>query len=130
MRQTPGRSNLRRIGDDEKVRLLKAGADDYVVKPFSMPELLARSEAALRRYFKTAMENPVVIAGPLSVNLVAREVLLNQKPVQLTRQKYRLLRILAMHVALVVTHDHLLKEIWTLGTNAKTFNICASWREG
>jgi len=41
---------------------------------------------ALRRYFKTAMENPVVIAGPLSVNLVAREVLLNQKPVQLTRQ--------------------------------------------
>jgi two-component system KDP operon response regulator KdpE len=51
-----------------------------------MPELLARSEAALRRYFKTAMENPVVIAGPLSVNLVTREVLPNQKPVQLTHK--------------------------------------------
>src|ERR1700736_1311676 len=49
----------------EKVRLLQAGADDYVVKPFGMAELLARGEAALRRYFKTATENPVVTAGPL-----------------------------------------------------------------
>src|SRR5580692_9242675 len=78
---------------DEKVKLLQAGADDYVVKPFSMPELLARSEAALRRYFRTAAENPVVIAGPLYVNLVTREVLLNQKPVQLTRKEYRLLHV-------------------------------------
>jgi len=54
-------------GEDEKVRLLQAGADDYVVKPFGMAELLARSEAALRRYFKSATENPVVVAGPLSV---------------------------------------------------------------
>jgi len=56
-------------GEDEKVRLLQAGADDYVVKPFGMAELLARSEAALRRYFKSATENPVVVAGPLSVEL-------------------------------------------------------------
>src|ERR1700721_994724 len=46
--------------EDDKVRLLQAGADDYVVKPFGMAELLARSEAALRRYFKTATENPRV----------------------------------------------------------------------
>src|ERR1700730_17827536 len=52
--------------EEEKVRLLQAGADDYVVKPFGMAELLARAEAALRRYFKTATENPVVVAGPLS----------------------------------------------------------------
>src|ERR1700726_264023 len=58
--------------EDEKVRLLQSGADDYVVKPFGMAELLARSEAALRRYFKTATENPVVSAGPLSVDLVGR----------------------------------------------------------
>jgi two-component system, OmpR family, KDP operon response regulator KdpE len=99
--------------EDEKVRLLQAGADDYVVKPFGMAELLARSEAALRRYFKTATESPVVIAGPLSVDLVNRTVALDQTPVRLTRKEYRLLHILAVHVGLVVTHDQLLKEIWT-----------------
>jgi two-component system KDP operon response regulator KdpE len=100
-------------GEDEKVRLLQSGADDYVVKPFGMAELLARSEAALRRYFKSATENPVVTAGPLSVDLVTRTVSLNGSRVNLTRKEYRLLHILAMHVGLVVTHDHLLKEIWT-----------------
>ncbi len=66
-------------GEDEKVRLLHAGADDYVVKPFGMAELLARCEAALRRYFKSATENPVVVAGPLSVDLESRKVLLDQQ---------------------------------------------------
>jgi two-component system KDP operon response regulator KdpE len=99
-------------GEDEKVRLLQAGADDYVVKPFGMAELLARSEAALRRYFKSATENPVVVAGPLSVDLVTRTVSLNNNLVRLTRKEYRLLHVLAMHVGLVVTHDQLLKDIW------------------
>ncbi len=99
--------------EDEKVRLLQAGADDYVVKPFGMAELLARSEAALRRYFKTATENPVVVAGPLSIDLVSRLVMLEKDPVRLTRKEYRLLHVLAVHVGLVVTHDQLLKEIWT-----------------
>src|SRR6201986_1401508 len=97
---------------EEKVRLLQAGADDYVVKPFGMSELLARSEAALRRYFKTATENPVVTAGPLSIDLVSRTVLLDKNQIRLTRKEYRLLHILATHVGLVVTHDQLLKEIW------------------
>src|ERR1039458_8238914 len=99
--------------EDEKVRLLQSGADDYVVKPFGMAELLARAEAALRRYFKTATENPVVMAGPLSVDLVGRTVSLNKNQIRLTRKEYRLLHILAMHVGLVVTHDQLLKEIWS-----------------
>jgi two-component system KDP operon response regulator KdpE len=99
--------------DDEKVRLLQAGADDYVVKPFSMPELLARSEAALRRYFKSPTENPVVVAGPLLIDLVARTVLLNKRQINLTRKQYRLLHVLAKHVGLVVTHDQLLKDIWS-----------------
>ena len=67
--------------------LATAGADDYVVKPFGMAELLARGEAALRRYFKTATENPVVVASPLSVDLVTRTVSLNQIPVRLTRKE-------------------------------------------
>src|ERR1700737_1421448 len=99
--------------EDEKVRLLQAGADDYVVKPFGMAELLARSEAALRRYFKSATENPVVTAGPLSIDLVGRTVSLSNNQIRLTRKEYRLLHILATHVGLVVTHDQLLKEVWS-----------------
>jgi two-component system, OmpR family, KDP operon response regulator KdpE len=99
--------------EDEKVRLLQAGADDYVVKPFGMAELLARSEAALRRYYKSATENPIVLAGPLSIDLVARTVSLNMNQIRLTRKEYRLLYILATHIGLVVTHDQLLKEIWS-----------------
>ena len=99
--------------EEEKVRLLQAGADDYVVKPFGMAELLARSEAALRRYFKSATENPIVLAGPLSIDLVSRTVSVDRTQIRLTRKEYRLLHILATHIGLVVTHDHLLKEIWS-----------------
>ena len=99
--------------EEEKVRLLEAGADDYVVKPFGMAELIARSHAALRRYFKSASENPVVVAGPLSIDLVNRTVLLNNNQIKLTRKQYRLLHVLATHVGLVVTHDQLLEDIWS-----------------
>jgi two-component system KDP operon response regulator KdpE len=99
--------------EQEKVHLLELGADDYVVKPFGIAELIARSQAALRRYFKSATENPVVVAGPLSIDLVSRTVLLNGKQIKLTRKQYRLLHVLATHVGLVVTHDQLLKEIWS-----------------
>ncbi len=99
--------------EEQKVRLLTLGADDYVVKPFGMAELLARSEAALRRYFKSATESSVVVAGPLSVDLVTRSVSLRNQQIRLTRKEYRLMHILATHVGLVVTHDQLLKEIWT-----------------
>ncbi len=99
--------------EEQKVRLLKLGADDYVVKPFGIAELLARSELALRRYFKSTTESSVVSAGPLSVDLVTRSVLLNGQQIRLTRKEYRLVHILATHVGLVVTHDQLLKEIWS-----------------
>lgn len=98
--------------EDQKVRLLQAGADDYVVKPFGMAELLARSEAVLRRYFKTTTGSPVVVAGPLSVNLATRKVELNGMPMKLTRIEHRLLHVLAKHAGLVVTHAELLREIW------------------
>jgi two-component system KDP operon response regulator KdpE len=98
--------------EEEKVRLLRLGADDFVVKPFGIAELLARADAALRRYFKSKTEDPVVVAGPLSIDLVSRVVSVNKTRVQLTRKEYRLLHVLATHVGLVVTHQHLLKEIW------------------
>ena len=99
--------------EEQKVRLLKLGADDYVVKPFGIAELLARSESALRRYFKSTTENSIVTAGPLSVDLVTRSVILHDQQIRLTRKEYRLIHVLATHVGLVVTHDKLLKEIWT-----------------
>ena len=98
--------------EHEKVRLLRLGADDYVVKPFGMSELLARSEAALRRHLRSTNKEPVVSAGPLSIDLVSRMVMLDGKRVQLTRKEYALLHALAAHVGLVVTHQQLIKEIW------------------
>lgn len=97
---------------EEKVRLLKLGADDYVVKPFGMAELLARSDAALRRYFKTNVKNAVVEAGPLSIDLASKVVSVDGVRLKLTRKEYKLLHVLATHAGLVVTHQQLLNEIW------------------
>jgi two-component system KDP operon response regulator KdpE len=101
-----------RSDEDEKVKLLRSGADDYVTKPFGMSELLARSEAALRRYFKSPTESSVVEAGALSIDLATRKVMVNGDRVSVTRKEYRLLELLARHVGNVVTHEQLLKEIW------------------
>jgi two-component system, OmpR family, KDP operon response regulator KdpE len=98
--------------EQEKVRLLKGGADDYVVKPFGIAELLARSEAMLRRQMRSADREPVVKAGPLSVDLMSRMATLDGRRLQLTRKEYALLHGLAAHAGLVVTHQQLIGEIW------------------
>jgi two-component system, OmpR family, KDP operon response regulator KdpE len=98
--------------EQEKVRLLRLGADDYVVKPFGISELLARADAALRRQLKSADRDPVVKAGSLAIDLVTRVVTLSGRRVQLTRKEYALLHMLATHAGLVVTHQQLMKEIW------------------
>jgi two-component system, OmpR family, KDP operon response regulator KdpE len=95
-----------------KVRLLRLGADDYVVKPFGIAELLARSDAALRRHLRSTNREPVVRAGPLSIDLGSRVVTLKGKRIQLTRKEYALLHALATHVGLVVTHQQLIRDIW------------------
>lgn len=103
-----------RSSEDEKVRLLELGADDYVVKPFGMAELLARARAALRRHTRGAVGEPVVKAGPLAIDLARRVVSLDGNEVQLSPKEYRLLQVLAQHAGNVVTHQHLLKEVWGL----------------
>jgi two-component system KDP operon response regulator KdpE len=105
--------------EQEKVRLLRLGADDYVVKPFSIAELLARSDAALRRQLRSTNRDPIVRAGPLSIDLASRVVSLKGKRIQLTRKEYALLHGLAAHVGLVVTHQQLIRDIW----GAHTGNI-------
>jgi len=101
-----------RSSEEDKVRLLEAGADDYVVKPFGMAELLARARAALRRHLRGARNEPVVRVGPLTIDLASREVLRDGARLQLSPKEYRLLQVLAQHAGNVVTHNMLLKEVW------------------
>jgi two-component system KDP operon response regulator KdpE len=101
-----------RSREEEKVRLLELGADDYVVKPFGMAELLARARAALRREARGAEGEPVVRAGPLAIDFAQRTVSVDGHSVQLSPKEYRVLQVLAQHAGNVVTHQHLLKEVW------------------
>src|SRR6266571_1094036 len=77
-----------RSSEAEKVRLLELGADDYVVKPFGMAELLARARAALRRQSRGAAGRPVVRSGPLEIRLADRMALLDGARLALTRKEY------------------------------------------
>lgn len=101
-----------RSNETEKVRLLELGADDYVVKPFGMAELLARAHAALRRRVNTSAGEPIIKSGRLTIDFGARLVTIDGERVPLTPKEYRLLQVLAQHAGNVVTHHHLLKEVW------------------
>jgi two-component system, OmpR family, KDP operon response regulator KdpE len=98
--------------EDQKVHLLRSGADDYMIKPFGMAELAARCEALMRRCHKTVDKDPVVRTGPLTIDLVSHAVQLDGRYVTLTRREYRLLHLLASHLGLVMTHNQLVKDIW------------------
>jgi two-component system, OmpR family, KDP operon response regulator KdpE len=101
-----------RGSEDEKVRLLELGADDYVVKPFGMAELLARAHSAMRRQLRATHGEPVIKFGPLAIDFAARAVSISDQRLTLTPKEYRLLQLLAQHSGNVVTHQFLLREIW------------------
>jgi two-component system KDP operon response regulator KdpE len=101
-----------RSSQDEKVKLLELGADDYVVKPFGMAELLARARAALRRQVGAVVGAPVVRSGRVTIDMGQRNVSIDGQRIQLSPKEYRLLQVLAQHAGNVVTHQHLLKEVW------------------
>lgn len=101
-----------RAHEGEKVRALDVGADDYVVKPFGMAELLARIRAALRRRVREEAPEPVFQTGGLEVDLIRRTVAVDGAPVKLSAKQYKLLQILVGHAGKVVTHHQLLTEIW------------------
>lgn len=96
--------------EDDKVLALDAGADDYLSKPFGMAELLARIRVALRRVVQTA--DPVFKSGELEVDLAGRSVTLRKEELALTPTEYDILRLLVSHAGKVVTHNHILKEVW------------------
>lgn len=101
-----------RSRESEKVRAFDLGADDYVVKPFGMPELLARVRAALRRRVEAEAPEPVFRVGALEVDLVRRVVRVNGAQLRLSPKQYRLLQILVTNAGKVVTHRQLLNDIW------------------
>jgi two-component system KDP operon response regulator KdpE len=100
--------------DDErsKVEALDLGADDYIGKPFGMAELMARIRAALRHKFQAQGELPTFVSGDLSVDLIRRHVTRAGQEVRLSPKEFELLRHLVAHAGKVLTHQHLLREIW------------------
>jgi len=97
--------------EDEKVRALRSGADDYVTKPFGPQELVARLEAVLRRISPAAEASVVTVAG-LQVDLADRVVRRDGEEVHLTPTEFGLLRLFVRNRARLLTHRMLLTEIW------------------
>ena len=99
-------------GERDKVRALDLGADDYLVKPFGLEELLARIRAVVRRQAAVSSGAAVVRAGDLAIDLERRLVTVGGREVHLTPTEYELLRYLAVHAGKLVTHTILLREVW------------------
>ena len=98
--------------EKDKVSALDLGADDYLVKPFGLDELLARIRAVIRRQGAVAAGEAVVRVGDLEIDLTRRLVTVSGDEVHLTPTEYELLRYLAIHAGKLVTHTILLREVW------------------
>ena len=96
----------------EKVRMLDLGADDYVVKPCGIGELLARARASMRRSLPVTSKTSLIRSGALTIDIDARRVMLDGTRVRLTRKEFSLLRVLALHAGQAVGQQQLLTEVW------------------
>jgi two-component system, OmpR family, KDP operon response regulator KdpE len=101
-----------RSNEEEKVKLLDAGANDYVTKPFSVQELMARIRVLLRQYQNVAVESACFDDGVLKIDFAHRQVFLNQQLISLTRKEYQLLTLLAQHKGQLITQPQILNDLW------------------
>jgi DNA-binding response OmpR family regulator len=105
-----------RAEERDRIVGLRSGADDYVVKPFGIGELLARIEAVSRRTRPARAaadeEQARIVVGPLSVDAAARQATVDGEPLTLTRKEFDVLAILAARPNVVCTRDHLLDQVW------------------
>ena len=102
------------MNDEETiVEALDIGADDYLTKPFGVPELLARLRVCFRHSQPESVE-PIFKSGPLKVDQSLRNVFINEKQVHLTSTEYNLLSLFIRHAGKVLTHHFILKEVWGL----------------
>ncbi len=97
--------------EEEKISALDSGADDYLTKPFSVPELLARIRVALR-HSRPEEQTPLFQSGPFEIDRAGRIVRVDGHVIKLTATEYEILRVLVQHAGRVVTHRMLLKEVW------------------
>jgi two-component system KDP operon response regulator KdpE len=109
----------------DKVEALDAGADDYLTKPFGVPELLARMRVALRHAARAAGEPaaPLLELGALRIDFARREVALSGREVRLTPIEWKLLALLAKNAGQVVTHRRILSEVWGAGAGHQTHTV-------
>jgi two-component system, OmpR family, KDP operon response regulator KdpE len=101
-----------RTMEEQKIAALDAGADDYVTKPFSAPELLARVRAALRRNVRSAENSAELRLGSTRVDLTRRAATKDDGEVHLTPLEYRVLESLARNAGMIVKQDQLIREVW------------------
>lgn len=105
------------------VKALELGADDYITKPFGMKELIARIRVALRHKLQQHGERPIFQTNGLSVDLVKRIVKVDGKEVKLSPKEYDILRILVQHAGKVLTHQHLLNQVWGGSTDVQYLRV-------
>ena len=111
-----------RQASDEKVAALDAGADDYITKPFSMDELLARLRAAVRRTedVPLAPETTLMETDDFTIDLLAKKAVRDGHDIRLTPTEWHLLEILVTHPGRLITQKHLLQEVWGVSQSNKT----------